>query len=486
MTLPAHANASNRSMPGPTTPGPATPGLTWLQIVRLGLVQASLGSVVVLTTSTLNRVMVVELALAAAVPGALVGLHYAVQMLRPLWGHGSDVGASRTRWIVGGVALLALAGTMAAWSVGVMEASLPLGLVLAALAFALIGLGIGAAGTSLLALVAARTAAHRRPAAATLVWVLMIVGIVATAGTTGALLDPYSHGRLLLITASTGAIALALTVLATWGIERRSADLGAPTAAKPPFREALAEAWADGEARLFTLFVFVSMLAYSAQDLILEPFGGLVHGMSPGETTALAGTQHGGVLLGMVLVGTLGTWLARRRSGALRAIVIAGCTLSAVMLGGLALSADAPGTWPLSLNVFALGAANGAFAVAAIGSMFALAGSGPGGTARAGVRMGVWGAAQAVAFGLGGFMGAVAVDLVGLLTGEVAASYRTVFLAEGAVFLLAALVATRLRLGGAAPLPRLAPLVPDAEAAEIAYPARPPIRPPIRPLEAAE
>ena len=456
------------------TAAASAPGLTWLQIVRLGLVQASLGSVVVLMTSTLNRVMVVELALAAAIPGALVGLHYAVQMLRPLWGHGSDVGGSRTRWIVGGVALLALAGTLAAWSVGVMETSRPLGLLAAMLAFALIGLGIGAAGTSLLALVAARTAAHRRPAAATLVWVLMIVGIVATAGITGALLDPYSHERLLSITAATGAIALALTLVATWGIERRSTDLGAPAAAKPPFRDALREAWSDGEARLFTLFVFVSMLAYSAQDLILEPFGGLVHGMSPGQTTALAGTQHGGVLLGMVLVGTLGTWLARRRAGALRAIVVGGCTLSAVMLAGLGLSVGAPGTWPLSANVFALGAANGAFAVAAIGSMFALAGSGPGGTARAGVRMGVWGAAQAIAFGLGGFLGAVAVDLVGLLTGEATASYRAVFLAEGIAFLLAALVATRLRLGGAGP----APLVPDAEAAEIAYPTRP--------LEAAE
>ena len=461
------------------------PGLTWLDIVRLGVVQASLGSAVVLTTSVLNRLMVVELALLASVPGALVGLHYAVQTLRPLWGHRSDIAPSRTRWIVGGVALLALAGTLAAWAVGILETSRPLGLLVAVAAFALIGLGIGAAGTSLLALVAARTAARRRPAAATLVWVLMIVGIVATAGVTGALLDPYSHERLLGITAATGAIAFALTVLATWGIERRSTDLGASAAPKPAFRDALRQAWADSEARLFTLFVFVSMLAYSAQDLILEPFGGLVHGMSPGETTALAGTQHGGVLLGMILVGTLGTWAARRRPNALRTIVIGGCTLSAAMLVGLALSADAPGAWPLSANVFALGAANGAFAVAAIGSMFALAGSGPGGAARAGVRMGVWGAAQAIAFGLGGFLGAVAVDLVGLMTGEAAASYRAVFLAEGGAFLIAALVATRLRLGGSTPSPLVGPLVPDAEVADLALPPSP-LPPVARPLEAAE
>ena len=56
-------------------------GLSWIGIFRLGLVQTALGSVVILTTSTLNRVMVVELALPAMIPGFLVSLHYAVQIL---------------------------------------------------------------------------------------------------------------------------------------------------------------------------------------------------------------------------------------------------------------------------------------------------------------------------------------------------------------------------------------------------------------------
>jgi BCD family chlorophyll transporter-like MFS transporter len=84
----------------------APAGLGWLSIVRLGLVQASLGSIVVLTTSVLNRVMVVELMLAAVIPGLLVGLHYGVQISRPLWGHGSDRGGRRTPWIVGGILCL--------------------------------------------------------------------------------------------------------------------------------------------------------------------------------------------------------------------------------------------------------------------------------------------------------------------------------------------------------------------------------------------
>jgi MFS transporter, BCD family, chlorophyll transporter len=88
--------------------------LGWLGIVRLGLVQTSLGAIVVLTTSTINRVMIVELSFLAIIPGLLVAWHYALQVLRPRWGHGSDNGGRRTPWIIGGMATLALGGILAA------------------------------------------------------------------------------------------------------------------------------------------------------------------------------------------------------------------------------------------------------------------------------------------------------------------------------------------------------------------------------------
>ena len=80
--------------------------LSWLSIIRLGLVQMCLGAVVVLTTSTLNRLMVVELALPALLPGFLVALHYGIQISRPNWGYRSDTSGNRTRWVIGGMAIL--------------------------------------------------------------------------------------------------------------------------------------------------------------------------------------------------------------------------------------------------------------------------------------------------------------------------------------------------------------------------------------------
>ncbi len=413
--------------------------LGWLGIVRLGLVQTALGSIVVLTTSTMNRVMVVELALPAILPGALVAFHYALQFLRPRWGYGSDVGGRRTPWIMGGVATLAIGGTGAAVATALMAESLTAGLVLATVSFALIGIGVGAAGTSLLAFLANRVAEDRRGAAATIVWLMMIAGFVVTTIVAGHFLDPFSLSRLVAITAAVSALAVLVTALALWNIEEPAASVAkdSKAVARPSFREALAEVWNEARARRFTIFVFVSMLAYSMQDLILEPFAGIMFGLTPGETTKLAGVQHGGVFSGMALVALTGS--AGLGLGSLRTWTIGGCLASAVALLGLAAAGTGSPDFPLRATVFALGLANGAFAVAAIGSMMQLAGSGA--KSREGVRMGLWGAAQAVAFGMGGFLGALGADVLRQVVETPVTAYTTVFLVEALLFLVAARLA---------------------------------------------
>jgi MFS family permease len=164
--------------------------LSWSQIFRLGLVQMALGSIVVLTTSTLNRLMVVEFSLPALLPGALVGLHYGIQLSRPRWGFRSDVGGNRTRWIIGGMMTLALGGVGATYAVTLFAVHYWLALIASIVSYGLIGIGVGASGTSLLALLATATAADRRAAAATITWLMMIFGIALTAGVAGQFLDP--------------------------------------------------------------------------------------------------------------------------------------------------------------------------------------------------------------------------------------------------------------------------------------------------------
>ncbi|XOY54758.1 MAG: BCD family MFS transporter [Rhodobacterales bacterium] len=410
--------------------------LTWVQIVRLGLVQMALGAIVVLMTSTLNRLMVVELALPAVIPGLLVALHYGVQMSRPKWGHASDAGGQRTRWIIGGMVALGAGALAATVGLIVLEASLLWGMVLSIAAYALIGVGVGASGTSLLALLATTTAPHRRAAAATITWLMMIFGIAMTAGIVGSLIDPYTPLRLIEIVAAVVVIAIAVTCLAVWGIER-----GLKVTREPdptPFREGLAEVWAEPKARNFTLFVFLAMTAYFMQELILEPYAGLVFGLTPGQTTSLSGAQNGGVFLGMLTVGIMATGL---KIGALRNWVIAGCLGSAGALAIITLLGPVGPGAPIVPAVVTLGFFNGMFAVAAIGSMMALAGQGR--ERREGTRMGLWGAAQAIAAGFGGLMGAAMADVLRLPLTDTQA-FGAVFLFEASLFIAAAVVAAKI------------------------------------------
>ncbi|MBS0377457.1 MAG: BCD family MFS transporter [Proteobacteria bacterium] len=413
-----------------------TQALGWGGIVRLGLVQAAIGAVVVLATSTINRIMVVELALPAVLPGLLVALHYAVQMVRPRFGHGSDVGGRLPVWIVGGMAVLALGGVGAAASVQLIAGSGVWGIVAAFVAFAVIGLGVGACGTSLLVLLAQRVEPARRAAAATITWVMMIAGFVVTTAVVSHVLTPYSAHRLLTVTLTVALVALGVTVLSVWGLVVPRASVVAPhPSERPTFRAALAEVWQEPVARRFALFVFVSMLAYSGQELVLEPFGGLVFLMTPAQSASLTALQHGGALVGMILVGLLASRRASGDGGRLAAWMTGGCIGSALALAGLVCAAFTGPGWPLRANTFVLGLANGVFAVSAIGSMMGLAAEG--GPARQGLRMGLWGAAQAVAFALGGLLSSAAVDLTRAVSHSAFAAYALVFTAQALLFVVA-------------------------------------------------
>jgi BCD family chlorophyll transporter-like MFS transporter len=244
------------------------------------------------------------------------------------------------------------------------------------------------------------------------------------------------------VTSTVCVVAFAISALAVQGVETPAPTARADRLAgrRPSFLRALAEVWREPAARGFTIFIFVSMLAYGAQELLIEPFAGLVFGMTPGSTTKLAGLQHGGVLLGMLGVAVAASTIGGAILGSLRLWTVAGCAASAASLGAIAAS-GLLGLGPDAFRaaVFALGLSNGCYAVAAIGSMMGLAGAGV--ASREGTRMGLWGAAQAIAYGLGGVCATVLVDLGRSLGATALDAYALVFGAEAALFLFAAALA---------------------------------------------
>ena len=428
---------------------------SWIQIIRLGLVQMSIGGIVVLTTSTLNRIMVVELLMPALLPGVLVALHYLIQIIRPRMGFGADRSGKCTPWIIVGMAILCIGGILSTFSTVLMYSSQKLGIFLAFFGFLAIGLGVSASGTALLTLLAKRVDSKKRASAATIVWLMMIAGFAVTAGVSGHFLDPFTTKRLLIIASTISIICFLLTIFSLWRLESykysdlSKLDVGDSTTEKnqnqKKFSEIIKEIWRENSAKKFTIFIFISMLAFSMQDLILEPFAGTVFEMTPGQTTSLSGIQHSGVLAGMILVALFtNKFFFNRVFGSLKVWIVGGCLFSAFALFGLVLGGVNGKGWLLELNVFILGVANGSFSIAAIATMMQLAKEGRSKTE--GTRIGLWGASQAIAFALGGFLGAISSDIARAFINDVGSAYAVVFFAECMLFFIAATIAQSIEI----------------------------------------
>ena len=427
--------------------------MNWFSIFRLGLVQLCIGSSVVIPLSTLNRLMKVELALPATIAGFLIALHYAVQLTRVNWGHLSDKSQNRSRWIVLGMLFLGIGGILASASIPLIENRFSYGIILALLSYSLIGFGVGAAGTPLLALLATYSSKSQKGFAASITFLMMILGLAITGITVGTILDPYSHQKLLKITSSLAIITIIISFLSLRNLERslqNSSHALTPNTINSdvPILEGIKKVWMEREARLFTIFIFISMGAFSMQDPILEPFAGEVFGFTVGESTKLDGFHKIGTLIGIILIvlslskfrigfGSLSI-VKNERLGSEKLWLITGCLFSALSLFIISLLA-LTFTEPNLLNsvVFIFGISNGVFTAGVLGTMLHLASRGSGDN-KEGTRMGIWGAAQAYATMIAVFFSTLLVDILGLIMTSLPSVYGIVFLTAASFFIASA------------------------------------------------
>ena len=427
--------------------------MNWFSILRLGLVQLCIGSSVVIPLSTLNRLMKVELALPATIAGFLIALHYAVQLTRVNWGYLSDKTQNRSQWIIFGMLILGIGGVLASVSIPLIESNFLYGIMLALFSYTLIGFGVGAAGTPLLALLASYSSKSQKGFAASITFLMMILGLAITGITAGIILDPYSHQKLMKITASLAIITNILSYLSLKNLEKsllNNADARIPNSIRydVPFLTGIKKIWMEREARLFTIFIFISMGAFSMQDPILEPFAGEVFGFAVGESTKLDGLHKVGTLIGIILIilclskfrigfGSFSIF-KNERLGSEKLWLITGCLFSALSLfiiSLLGLTYRDPGI--LNSVVFFFGISNGVFTAGILGTMLHLASRGSGDN-NTGTRMGIWGAAQAYATMIAVFFSTVLVDILGLMMNSLPSVYGIVFLTAASFFIAAA------------------------------------------------
>jgi len=415
----------------------------FLENLRLAGFPFGLGLTSVLIGGTLNRVMIVEL----GIPAALVGLFFALPLiispLRVWLGYRSDAyplwGLRREPFIILG-SLVAGIGVLGATMMVLNQT--PLGILTGfavAWAFIAYGLGKNLSSNTFEALLADKFHGDARPRAVTFFKVAMFLGIMMGSVMLGRLLEPFSTSRLMSVVLGVASFSFILAFSGVIFQEPRKVEVEAEieTVKKIPFMETFKTmVWADTQIRRFFIFVMLTVVGTLGQDVLLEPYAALVLGMSVGETTSLTAIWGAGTLLSMAAAGG---WLIKKFG--YERVVRVGLVLGIVIFTGLILTGYFGLTTQFLVLVFFLGVSTGLSASGMLSAVIEFTTS-----ARAGLLMGVWGVAHNLGQALGSMLSGAMVDLVGALDGNAMTAYGIVFALEGFLLLLALGVLNRVKI----------------------------------------
>ncbi len=392
----------------------ATDELPLGRLFRLSLFQVSVGLAVVLLIGTLNRVMIVELGVPAWLVAMMISLPLVFAPFRAVVGFRSDTHRSVLGWRrvpyiwfgtllqFGGFAimpfaLILLSGDTTGWPVW--------GDIGAALAFLLVGAGLHTTQTVGLALATDLAPAKAHPKVVALLCMMLLVGMVGGALTYGALLRHFTEVKLIQVIQGTALATMVLNVLALWKQEPRNPALTARDRVHPTFRQAWETFNQAPRARRRLLALGLGTIAFSMQDVLLEPYGGQVLHLTVGTTTMLSALLATGGLSGFGLAARLlGRGADPYRLAAYGALT------------GLAAFSAVIFAEPLSsLALFALGTALIGFGAGLFGHCTLTAAMSTARPGQIGLALGIWGAVQASAAGSAVAAGGLIRDGVGWL-----------------------------------------------------------------------
>ncbi len=389
----------------------ASPELPLARILRLSLFQVSVGMAAVLLTGTLNRVMIVELGMSASLVAAMVSLPLLFAPLRALIGfksdhHSSVLGWKRVPYIwfgtllqFGGFAILPFA--LLVMTINQAGAA-TLGHIAAALGFLMVGAGMHTTQTAGLALATDLASEEKRPRVVALLYVMLLVGVLLSAIVIGRLLADFSPTKLVKIVQGAGALTMILNIVALWKQEARNSAAATASDDRPAFREV----WKIfiGQPRTMRLLVAVGLgaAAFSMQDVLLEPYGGQILGLSVGATTSLTALWAVGMMTGFAIAAQqLGRQADPHRLAGFGAVAGVAAFLCVIFAGPLH---SAP---LLGIGASIIGFGGGLFSVGTLTAAMNIADEG-----RTGLALGAWGAVQATCAGAAIAIGAFARDLI--------------------------------------------------------------------------
>ena len=389
----------------------ATGDLPLGRLLRLSLFQVTVGMASVLLVGTLNRVMIVEMGMAAWIVSLMVALPLVFAPFRALIGFKSDTHRSVLGWKrvpyiwmgswlqFGGFAIMPFALILLS---GDSNAGPWLGQCSSALAFLLVGAGSQITQTAGLALATDISPEKARPRVVALMYVMLLLGMVASSLIFGALLADFSQVRLIKVVQGAATVTLVLNLVALWKQEVRNPAGTAASLQRPDFASSWKAFAGQGRTARFLLAVALGTAAFSMQDIILEPYGGEVLGLSVASTTSLTALLAGGALAAFALAAR---WLGRGMDA--HRLAAFGLLIGLVAFSAVIFAAPLGSPLVFRMGACLIGLGGGLFAVSTLTVAMGLERPG-----QIGLALGAWGAVQATAGGLAVALGGALRDLV--------------------------------------------------------------------------
>lgn len=409
----------------------------FLKRIQLGLIHAAVAMTLVPINSTLNRVMIKELAISATLVAILASLPYLFAPIQVAIGSYSDrhpvLGFRRTPYILAGLILCVVGVVVSPQVAFLISGNFILGLLAGILAFGAWGMGYNLSAVSYLSLASELSGDNERGKTIATMWFMMIVSIIATAIGLSRLVDPYTPEALIRAFGYVAASALILGLLGLVKLEPRSSSSSSAASESYSVREMTSAITANPVARVFFIYLLLLLAAILGQDVLLEPFGAEAFGMTVTQTTRITSIWGTFVLIAIIIAGLLEGRLAKKivaqigNLGALAGFLV-------IVLSGIVLNRQIFYT-----GVTLLGIGTGLSTVANLSLMFDFTVPG-----MVGLYIGAWGFSNALSRLTGSILGGVLRDVVTHATGAALSGYLVVFGIEALMLLIAVRMLTRI------------------------------------------
>jgi len=409
----------------------------FLKRFQLGLIHVAVAMTLVPINSTLNRVMIKELAISATIVAILASLPYLFSPIQVAIGSYSDrhpiFGFRRTPYILVGLILCVLGVIVSPQVAFLMAKNFPLGLLAGLFAFGAWGMGYNLSAVSYLSLASELSGENGRGKTIATMWFMMITAIIVTAIALSRMVDPYTPEALIRAFGYVAVSALILGLLGLIRLEPRSTGISSTASEAYTIKQMTSAITANPVARVFFVYLLLLLAAILGQDVLLEPFGAQAFGMSVRETTSITSIWGTFVLLAIIVAGFLEGRVSKRlvaqlgNTGALLGFVV-------IVISGIFINKNVFYT-----GVTLLGIGTGLSTVANLSLMFDLTVPG-----MVGLYIGAWGFSNALSRLTGSILGGVVRDVVTQATGVALSGYLVVFSIEALMLLIAAIMLYRI------------------------------------------